>query len=180
MSVKEEKRILRAKIRQLKENFSVEQKKESSIAIFNEIEKLDVFKNSNIILLYWSMEHEVFTHDFIKKWSNNKKILLPVIDADDLLLKEFSDERSLRKSEKFPVFEPQGDSFKLPNKIDLAIVPGVAFDVDYNRLGFGKGYYDRLLAGIKAFKIGVCFDFQLFNVIPREVTDVKMDLVISG
>jgi len=180
MSIQEEKQLRRNKIRQLKEKFSVSQKKESSITIFEEIEKLGVFKNSNIILLYWSMEHEVFTHDFIKKWSAEKKILLPVIDADDLLLKEFSDERSLRKSEKFPVFEPEGDTFKMPDKIDLAIVPGVAFDAGNNRLGFGKGYYDRLLAGNKAYKIGVCFDYQMFDVIPHEITDVKMDLVITA
>ncbi len=180
MSVKQQKQALRAKVRFLKDQFSVKQKIQSSVAIFKEIEKLDVFKNSNIVLLYWSMEHEVFTHDFIKKWSTEKKILLPVIDTDDLLLKEFSDEKSLRKSDKFSVLEPEGDTFKLLKKIDLVVVPGVAFDENFNRLGFGKGYYDRLLAGLKAFKIGVCFDFQMFDEIPGEITDVKMNLVITG
>lgn len=180
MPVQEEKNKLRAKIRELKEKYSVRQNRESSARIFKEIEKLDVFKNSKIVLAFWSMEHEVFTHDFIKRVGSEKKILLPVIDNDNLLLKEFTNARSLRKSDKFPVFEPDGDAFEMKNTVDLVIVPGVAFDVSFNRLGFGKGYYDRLLAGLKAYKIGVCFDFQVLEEIPHELTDVKMDLVISA
>ncbi|MCF0205812.1 MAG: 5-formyltetrahydrofolate cyclo-ligase, partial [Bacteroidales bacterium] len=63
---------------------------------------------------------------------------------------------------------------------DLIIVPGVAFDRNGNRLGRGRGYYDRFLCKYpKVEKIGICFDFQLLEEIPTEPTDIRMDKVVS-
>ena len=64
--------------------------------------------------------------------------------------------------------------------IDLAVVPRVAFDKEGCRLGRGKGYYDRLLPLINCYKIGICFPFQLYDSIPTEKFDIKMDEVIVG
>lgn len=59
------------------------------------------------------------------------------------------------------------------------MVPGMAFDADGNRLGRGKGYYDRFLALVPdAYKIGVCFPFQKFPAVPVDDNDVKMDIII--
>lgn len=67
------------------------------------------------------------------------------------------------------------------DKIDVILVPGVAFDAYGNRLGRGKGYYDKILKQTNAYKIGVCFDFQFIENVPTEVHDVKMDkVVVSG
>ena len=66
------------------------------------------------------------------------------------------------------------------NKIDVILVPGVAFDRTLNRLGRGKGFYDKILSQTKACKIGICFDFQLLDRIPTEVHDVRMTQVISS
>lgn len=179
MQVKQEKTILRSKIRQLKDQISPVRERESSISIFKEIEKLKLFKNSKTILLFWSMEHEVSTHDFIIKWSKEKRILLPVVFNAKLRLKEFTGKESMQKSKRFPVYEPEGKVFEGVDAVDLAIIPGVAFDKNFNRLGFGKGYYDKLLPAMHAYIIGVCFDFQLFDDIPHDKFDVKMDLVIA-
>ncbi len=178
MSVKDEKQNLRTQIGDLKSRVSEVEKRKMSSAVFDRIEKLDEFARSKIVLLYWSMDDEVFTHDFIMKWSKKKRILLPVISEERLILKEFSGKDSLRKSKKYPVWEPAGDLFNKPGFIDLAIIPGVAFDKSGNRLGRGRAYYDKLLTDLQAYKIGVCFSFQLFDAIPQEPTDIKMDLVI--
>ena len=77
------------------------------------------------------------------------------------------------------LYEPSDRAEILPDNIDLAIVPGLAFDHLKNRLGYGKGYYDRLLCEMDAYKIGVCFRFQVFDKIPYTNTDVKMDLIVS-
>ena len=62
----------------------------------------------------------------------------------------------------------------------LAIIPGMAFDGNHNRLGRGKGYYDRFLQKIsQVYKIGICFPFQLVGEIPTEETDIKMDAMIG-
>ena len=65
------------------------------------------------------------------------------------------------------------------SEIDLTIVPGVAFDRQHNRLGRGKGFYDRLLSTLDVPKIGICYDFQLKDQIPAEPFDRKMDLIIT-
>ena len=75
--------------------------------------------------------------------------------------------------------EPSGELFDDYAAIDLAVVPGMAFDIQNNRLGRGKGYYDRMLPKlVNAYKIGVCFSFQRLPGIPAEGNDVKMDEVI--
>jgi len=61
----------------------------------------------------------------------------------------------------------------------LGIIPGIAFDGHKNRLGRGKGYYDRFFSENKSLKIGVCFDFQLLETIPVSLHDVKMDKIVS-
>ena len=66
-----------------------------------------------------------------------------------------------------------------PSEIELIIVPAVAFDRNGNRLGRGKGFYDRLLQTTSATKIGVGYDFQLIEEIPAEPHDIPMDMVIT-
>ena len=64
-------------------------------------------------------------------------------------------------------------------KIDLIIVPGICFDKANNRLGFGKGYYDKYLANKNIKKFGICFKEQLLDDIPTDNNDIKMDLIIT-
>ena len=64
-------------------------------------------------------------------------------------------------------------------EIELIIVPGVAFDRSRNRLGRGKGFYDRILTQLEIPKIGICFDFQLKEHIPTEAFDEKMDVILT-
>jgi 5-formyltetrahydrofolate cyclo-ligase len=177
--INNKKSEIRNYIRELKKQFSLEEKKQKSEMIFKELEQLDVFSKSKIIMAYWSMDDEVYTHDFVLKWYGEKKIILPVVKRDELELKSFSGLDNLIKGESFGIEEPEGDIFNQPEKIDLIIVPGIAFDKTNNRLGRGKAYYDKLLKSTKAKKIGVCFDFQLLDAVPVDKHDIKMDLVIS-
>lgn len=71
------------------------------------------------------------------------------------------------------------ESRTLEEEIELIVVPGVAFDRRLNRLGRGKGYYDRLLSTLQARKVGICFDFQLKDAIPTEPFDRKMDAILT-
>ena len=64
-------------------------------------------------------------------------------------------------------------------EIEIILVPGLAFDKTGARMGFGKGYYDKLLETRKAIKIGICYDFQLLDKIPSEPHDVPMDIIIT-
>jgi 5-formyltetrahydrofolate cyclo-ligase len=77
------------------------------------------------------------------------------------------------------ILEPQG-SVVAPDTIDLVIVPGVAFTVGGARLGHGKAYYDRFLPGMRAAKVGACFDEQLVDDLPMEAHDVWLDHVVHA
>ena len=81
---------------------------------------------------------------------------------------------------KFGVREPASSCAEIPlEKFDLVLVPGVAFDLSGNRLGRGKGFYDRLLAKISGVKCGVGSDFQLLEKIPAEPHDAKVDFIFT-
>ena len=176
---KVQKKNLRKRVNQYLQNLSEKQKTQYSLALFKLLENQQIFRESKTILLYWSLNNEVYTHDFIKKWNGHKKILLPVVVGNDLMIKEFDGEKTLIKNHQYPILEPQGLPFKDFSKLDLIIVPGMAFDKSNNRLGRGKGFYDRFLKNTSAYKIGICFPFQLFEQIPVSEHDVKMDAVIS-
>jgi len=67
-----------------------------------------------------------------------------------------------------------------PNSLDVVVVPGVAFDPDGNRIGYGGGYYDRFLIQVpRAWRIGVCYDLQLIKEVPRADHDVPVDAVVT-
>ena len=79
----------------------------------------------------------------------------------------------------FNISEPTGELFTQYADIDVAVVPGMAFDSRNNRLGRGRGYYDRMLPKLpQAYKIGICFDFQLLPGIPTDANDVAMDEIL--
>ena len=105
--------------------------------------------------------------------------MLPLIKGNDLQLLLYAGKESL-KTGVFGILEPSEDCEAVPeSEIDLIIVPGVAFDRQHNRLGRGKGFYDRLLSTLDVPKIGICYDFQLKDQIPTEPFDRKMDLIIT-
>lgn len=174
-----DKKQLRKQIRERKKEFSLPEKIELSRPVFEKIEKEELFKEAKVVLLYYSMDDEVYTHDFVKKHYKTKTILLPCVDGDDLILRQYLGIESMKAGEQFGILEPLGKEFNDLEKIDLMIIPGVAFDKEKNRLGRGRGFYDRLLKTVNATKIGVCFDFQIVEQVPTEDFDVKMDVVIS-
>lgn len=174
-----DKKQLRKQIKERKKEFSLPEKIELSKPIFEKIEKEELFKKAKVVLLYYSMDDEVYTHDFVEKHYKTKTILLPCVDGDDLILRQYLGIESMKAGEQFGILEPIGKEFRDTDKIDLMIIPGVAFDKEKNRLGRGRGFYDRLLKTVNATKIGVCFDFQVVEQVPTEDFDVKMDVVIS-
>ncbi|MBU8891351.1 MAG: 5-formyltetrahydrofolate cyclo-ligase [Bacteroidales bacterium] len=175
----EQKKKIREQIRNKKNRFFLEEKKRKSASVMGQVEKLDAFLKSKIVMAYWSMDDEVFTHDFILKYCGEKQIILPVVKGDNLVLKKFTGLSNMEPGESFGIGEPVGEHFENIDQIDMIIIPGIAFDKNLNRLGRGKAYYDKLLKKTKALKVGVCFDFQLLSSVPINEHDVKMDLIIT-
>ena len=143
------------------------------------IEADPLFQKAKTVLLFWSLPDEINTHAFIERWSESKTILLPVVIDEDSEIRPFQGTTNM-KTGAFNIDEPVGEAITDYSTIDLAIIPGMAFDPSGNRLGRGKGYYDKLLARLSCHKIGVCFPCQLLPSIPQEPWDEKVNRVIIG
>ena len=144
-----------------------------------QLETHPAFREARTVVIYFSLKDEVHTHFFIEKWAKSKTILLPAIIGDELELRVYSGADDLTTG-PYNIPEPVGKPFTELAGIDLIVIPGMAFDRLGNRLGRGKGYYDKLLPQLDAFKIGLCFPFQLVEEVPVEAFDICMDAVLSG
>lgn len=171
---------LRQIIRQTKRQFTQEQLGELSLDIIASLCRNERFVSAKTILAYHSLPDEVYTHDFIKRYSKEKTILLPRVIADgEMEIRRYRGESDLQQG-AYGIMEPCGEIFSDYEKIDLAIIPGMAFDTRGNRLGRGKGYYDRFLSRARnIYKVGICFPFQIVEEVPVENTDMAMDVVLS-
>lgn len=176
----EEKSILRKEISARKKQFSSEQLNSWSEQIMEKLSTTDLFQQARCIAIYHALPQEVQTAVFIEKWYQQKKLALPLVQGDDLLFLPYTGKDSIQKG-SFGILEPivTKDSESVESEIDLIVVPGVAFDRQHNRMGRGRGFYDRLLSTLHVPTIGICFDFQLLAEIPTEPFDKKMDLIIT-
>lgn len=153
------------------------EKMTAAAEVFARLEQTAAFLMADRILIYHSLPDELSTRTFLDKWKSRKHFYLPRVNGVDLEILPY-DETRLELG-AFHIEEPTGSATVDPDEIELIVVPGVAYDKNGNRLGRGKGFYDRLLAETRATKVGVGYEFQIFDSIPTEPHDVKMDMVIS-
>ncbi|MBR6700155.1 MAG: 5-formyltetrahydrofolate cyclo-ligase [Firmicutes bacterium] len=134
------------------------------------------------IMLYASFRNEMPTWTIIEKLLDmDIKVILPKTSGNDLIPYEYGGRHTLAK-DSFGILSPDPSLCKaaVTSEIHTVIVPGVGFDKKGNRIGFGKGYYDRFLPKIpNAVKIGLCYDFQIRPFIPVSETDVPMDCLLT-
>ena len=174
------KQELRKQIRAAKQAVPFHEKVRLSVPIMQKVEQLPQFQQAETVLLYWSMDDEVQTHDFVNRWYTAKRILLPCVDGDELRLRQYTGPECMRSGEQFGIGEPTGSEFTELDKVEMIVVPGVAFDRQNNRMGRGRGFYDRLLKSTpNAVKVGVAFHFQMVPEVPTEPFDIPMDAVVS-
>lgn len=172
------KKELRRLVRSAKAAYSPDQLREMSRPIIDRLTSHPLYQRAGTILLYHSIPDEVCTHALISEAWQTKRVLLPTVVGDHLELHEYSPTSATHEG-AFSIVESEGALFTDFAAIDLAIIPGMAFDSAGNRLGRGKGYYDRLLPHLTCPLIGICFPFQFLPHIPSEPHDRPVDEVIS-
>ena len=193
------KQILRNETAKLRQSLSGDDLADRSQIICKRLVQTDLFQTAHCVALYYGTEFEVQTSALMEAWRAEKLIVLPVISGENMHFYPFTGTDNMRKG-AFGIPEPviscepalpepvscepvppQPVSCKPvpPEVIDLFVVPGIAFDYEGNRLGRGKGYYDRYLSDVNKPIIGLCFDFQLIEHIPDEIHDKKMTFVIT-
>ncbi len=135
------------------------------------------FESAKVVGTYYAVGSEVTTELIIKRATIlGKKIALPRVEEDKITFYELSSTKSLIRG-RFGILEPQ--PYEQMNDIDILIVPGIAFDKKGNRLGYGMGFYDRLLSCKRTFSIGLAYSFQLLENLPHDKYDKRLDAIAS-
>lgn len=153
---------------------------EKSRRIIDRLKEIEGYKNANTIMSYISLDVEVDTKELIKDEliKQNKVMLVPFVEENKINISKLDNFENLVKG-KFGVFEPKKKE-RYDDKIDLIIVPGVVFDEKGSRIGFGRGYYDKLLSELKdPLKIGLAFEEQIVDFLPTEEHDMPVDIIIT-
>lgn len=173
------KQQIRKKIRKLRESQAITVKKKNDLLISRRLTRSSLFKRAKVIGFYVSNDSEVST-DFLFRYANKKILVAPKTKQKHIHLYRLTDASSLKKG-KFGIREP-GNHEKLftdYKKIDLFIVPAIAFDLRGHRIGYGGGYFDRLLAKLDCTTIGLAYKLQIVDKIPERKYDVAVSYLLT-
>lgn len=179
----QKKQELREKVLAEREQISESDWKAKSETIISSLTDADFFKKAKTVHTYISMNQrgEVCTDQLVEDLlSGEKRVVVPVTNFDEgtLTHSEINAISDLQKN-KWGVAEPKQITPVEVGELDLIVVPMAAADKTGSRLGYGKGFYDRFLGETKAIKVGLVFDAFLFDEIPTEEFDKKLDVIIS-
>lgn len=172
---------LREEMRAKRRALTTDEVKLSSEKIRDLLFTLDCVNNAKTVCTFLSAFKEPDTIGVVKQlWERKVKVIVPISDTETntLSLSYIESMDDLTKG-TYGISEPSVVKTADEKDIDVILVPGLAFDRHGGRMGFGKGYYDRLLETSSAVKIGLCYDFQLFDTIPTESHDVPMDYIVT-
>ncbi len=169
-----DKNSIREKNKLLRKTLDI---KKASDVILSKIFLLKGFLCAKNVLIFYPLKYEINLLPLVS--SKDKNFYLPKTENGNLLICPFEGE--LKKSD-FGVMEPVSRPVKDISIIDLAFIPALAVDKELNRIGYGKGFYDRLFLNpdFKAKKIAVINKELITDKIDAEKFDVKVDMVISG
>ncbi|OIO21652.1 5-formyltetrahydrofolate cyclo-ligase [Candidatus Micrarchaeota archaeon CG11_big_fil_rev_8_21_14_0_20_47_5] len=180
-----EKKEIRESMQKERLLHSDAEKRKKSKRIMERLLLLPEFDGAKKVLLYLSKNYEVRTDDLVLRTIRmGKEVFLPRTDMGKSEL-EICSVKTLDSLVRgaYDVLEPSSETpAALPKEVECAIIPGAAFDEEGNRIGHGKGYYDRFLKKLKPNtpKIGLAFEFQLtYGAIPVQGHDIGVDYIIT-
>lgn len=177
------KAALREKGRAALENLSAEQHAADSLRACAQLETKFYWKNARVVLFYAPLTGELDTWSLVgDALAAGKIAALPRFDpkSNQYVACEIKNPAADTVSGQFGIREPGNHCAVLTaNRLDLVLVPGVAFDSHGRRLGRGKGFYDQLLAYVRGTKCGVAFDEQIVPEIPVEPHDVRLNCILT-
>ena len=173
---------LRSAVCERNASLSGKEKRVSDKAIAEKLLELPEYKDANCIFVYIGVGDEVLTDEITENlFAAGKRVCVPFCHGKGIMdAVEISSEEDLVPG-KYNIPEPRDRTKTVsPEKLDLVIVPGVAFGKDGSRLGRGGGYYDRFLKNAKnAKKIALCREINLKKTVPREEHDEFVDIIVT-
>lgn len=158
---------------------SGEEVRKKSDQVCKNIISSELFQNAEKILAYAALGNEVDIRSVIEEgWRQNKRIAFPKVFGDSMNYFEVGDFSELEEG-AFHVMEPQ-ENRPADWEDALVLVPGVAFDRKKNRMGYGKGYYDRYFAGkTGCVRLGIAYELQVAEQLPTEENDLPMEYLVT-
>ena len=175
----EEKKEIRKKIFKARKEHTDAWIRENSLRITEALTQLPEYRNAERIMAYADYNHEVMTGFIIEAaWRDGKEVAVPKVVGQDMIFYKLTDFAQLEKG-YFGIPEPaRGEIVQWEEA--LMIMPGVAFDRQNHRVGYGGGFYDRFLEKHPYItRVAVAFEFQMMEEVPTEPTDLLPDVVIT-
>jgi len=175
------KKDARDYVKSIKKAMTKEVVEAKSRSVIKKVMELSEFKAADNVYTYVSYNQEVDTHSFIKKCLDmGKNIFVPKVYGKFIKFHKIGDFELLIPG-KYGILEPSNDFNEEWNNVNgVMIMPGLAFDRNFNRAGYGGGFYDRFLEVHHNLKtIGVCFDFQVVESIETDDCDYRPDIIVS-
>ena len=180
------KKEFRKKVINLRKEKDKDFIKHNSDIITDKLLNLDCIKNAKNIMLYLDFNNEVSTDSLIKKLLNLGKIVSSPITLKEerkLIPSQITDLKNGIQYGAYNIREPKPECSPAINikDLDVIIVPAVAYDKNCYRLGYGGGFYDRFLENLRkdAVTIGIAFDLQIFDEVPKEAHDAQLDYIVT-
>ena len=176
------KQAIRKKHLEKRKSLSAESLGQKSKKLASLLFETAEFKNARCIMAFVSINGEPETRGIIEEaWRQGKKVCVPTTDfaANEMMPVQINSFAELEEK-KFGLPEPKSHEKKVAvGEIDLVLVPGVAFDERGNRIGYGKGFFDRFLAGSKVTAVGLCFEQHLEKELPCEAHDCRVGKIVT-
>lgn len=177
---------IRKEIGQKRDSLSIDERDEKSKRIMEILFSLKEFKDAGVIHFFVNTRSEVFTDEMIRgALLIGKRVVAPLIDSANrrLLLSEIKDYDKDLIPGYWGILEPKRESFREVSidDVHLMVMPGLAFDEKGGRIGYGGGYYDRLLSvrNRKMPLVAVSFDLQIVRNVPIHEKDVRVDKIVT-
>lgn len=176
----ERKEDIRKRTLKLRSMQDAVQWKQKTDIITNVIVSHPWFAEAKLIYCYMDFRGEVGTKRLIEEaWKCGKSVCVPRVTGKDMEFYEITSFSELRKG-AFGILEPPGESGKITDSEGLMIMPGAAFDKARNRIGYGRGYYDRYLAAHPGLHtIAAAFSLQVVDAVESEETDIKPEIIVT-
>ena len=174
------KKDLREKYLKIRKKITQESKQKYDNQIFEKIINLEEYKKSKLVLSYVSLKDEVDTLRLIQySLKNGKRVAVPKCEKEEINFYYIETIHELKKG-KFKLLEPENKSIVTNFESSICIIPGICFDKYNNRIGHGKGYYDRFLANYKGTKIGITYKECICDKIDTDQFDIKLDKILCN
>lgn len=181
-NIKQRKLQIRNVCKKYRNNLSAEKKQQFDLILQEKFLQTEEYKNAKVLLAFVSKDIEINTELIIKQaLSDGKTLALPKCKEENLMDFYIVDDLSQLMEGYYGLLEPNPEKCKMLSETEntVCLVPGLAFDREGYRIGFGKGYYDRFLLDYKGITVGMCYTKCVEEALPKGYYDRPIDILIT-